>query len=842
VAQASAYGNRIAGEIILARAGWEEIQSIFYSAADLPSEQQAVFLDRACGDNAELRRQVDLLLAADRHPNMITAAVGQAASRLPSATEQMSELIGHRIGSYTITGLLGKGGMGAVYRGVRTDHFSMEVAIKILTHGAKTETALQRFRAERQILAGLRHPNIASLLDGGAMGDGSPYFIMEYVEGRPLLEYATALPTHQRIELFRGICAAVEYAHRKAIVHRDIKPGNILVTSEGTPKLLDFGIAKMLNEEPRSYVTAVGIRILTPGYASPEQLRGEKVTTATDIYSLGAVLYELLTGERFSSRKSKVRPDLDSGVQAILEKALEPDPDRRYTSARQFSEDLDRLFRGPPIRTRRTIIITAALCAASAVGVQVGMRRFGGRVRPSVRSIAILPFNNASGHSEQDYFVDGINAAVTSSLSKIRSLQVISGSSAQSYKGVHRPISEIAKRLGAEMVAEGSVMRAGDRIQISIRLFNASEEAPVWAESYEGNSRDVLTLQNRVSSGIAGVMHVALADAGNATVTEDGALDSGVYDTYLKGRYTLLRATVPDVEHAIQLFTQVLAVNPRYALAYSGLAQSYLILSGMYMTPREAMPKAAAAAQRALAIDPDLAQCHTSLAVVRGWYEFSWGEAVKELKRAIELSPSDAEAYLWYGALLVTTGHPDDGIRQLMLAHRLDPLSAFIETGLGQAFFLARRYEKAVEQMRSVVTSDPDFVHGHLWFGVAYLYMHNYGDAARELERALRMDPLEPQSIAYLACAEAKLGNRNDALTRLNQLVDLKQKVYVSEYLFAIISAGLGSKDVLNHLEAAYESRDDMLSFLPDDALFDEFRSQDRFKMLMTRLGFASRR
>jgi serine/threonine protein kinase len=279
---------------------WSRIEDLFHHAAELGLAERSAFLDRVCADDEVLRREVESLLASDlTGDSLIEAAVRQSAERLPADSRENYELIGKRIGPYSITRLIGKGGMGAVYRAIREDDFRMEVAIKVLKHGTVTEAALSRFRAERQILAGLQHPNIARLLDGGATETGLPYFAMEYVDGTPLLEYATPLSIRQRVELFRAVCSAVQYAHQKRIVHRDIKPSNILVTRDGIPKLLDFGIAKLLDPAGGSTaITSAGARVMTPDYASPEQVRGEPVTTASDVYSLGAVLYELLTGQR----------------------------------------------------------------------------------------------------------------------------------------------------------------------------------------------------------------------------------------------------------------------------------------------------------------------------------------------------------------------------------------------------------------------------------------------------------------------------------------------------------------------------------------------------------------
>jgi serine/threonine protein kinase len=355
---------------------WRQIEELFHQAADLAPADRAAFLRRACDGDEELQREVESLLAADAsRDTFLKAAVADATSLLPSAPDRSAGLIGKRIGPYSITRVIGKGGMGSVYGAVRDDDIRMQVAVKLLARGTDTEAALGRFRAERRILAGLQHPNIARLLDAGATEDGLPYFVMEYVDGSPLLDYATPLSTRQCLELFRSVCAAVQYAHQNLVVHRDLKPGNILVTADGTAKLLDFGIAKLLDPESAGStltLTGTGVRLMTPDYASPEQVRGEPVTTATDIYSLGVILYELLTGRRphhietsspaaieraicleEPTKPSAVNPRLDHDLDNIVLLALRKEPQRRYASVEQFSEDIRRYLEGRPIRARK---------------------------------------------------------------------------------------------------------------------------------------------------------------------------------------------------------------------------------------------------------------------------------------------------------------------------------------------------------------------------------------------------------------------------------------------------------------------------------------------------------
>jgi serine/threonine protein kinase len=387
---------------------WGRIETLFHQAAEIAPAERAAFLDHACGGDAGLRREVESLLAADVVPDsVLRVAIAQAAEHIPAEPDEVAGLIGKRLGRYSIISLIGKGGMGAVYRAVRDEEFRMEVALKVLKRGTETEAALSRFRIERQILAALQHPNITRLLDGGATEDGLPYFVMEYVNAQPLLQYAAPLSIPQRLELFRHVCAAVQYAHQNLIVHRDLKPSNVLVTADGVPKLLDFGIAKLLDPESADFTlapTAAGVRLMTPDYASPEQVRGEPITTAADVYSLGVILYELLTGERphriegsspvaveravcveEPKRPSAVNRHLDRDLDNIVLLALRKEPQRRYASAEQLSEDIRRYLEGRPVRARKDTLgyrtdkyirrhkLGVALAALAMMGVVTGV-------------------------------------------------------------------------------------------------------------------------------------------------------------------------------------------------------------------------------------------------------------------------------------------------------------------------------------------------------------------------------------------------------------------------------------------------------------------------------------
>jgi eukaryotic-like serine/threonine-protein kinase len=858
--------------------GQTRIEELFHQAANLAPADRAMFLNRVCGNDEELRRELQSLLAADATVGRVleTAAVRRFRTDLD---DEGSALVGTQIGRYKITGEIGRGGMGAVYRAVRDDDFRMEVAIKLLKRGTDTDAALSRFRVERQILAGLEHPNIARLLDGGATETGLPWFVMEYVDGTPLLEYAAPLSTPQRIELFRPVCAAVQYAHRNQIVHRDIKPANILVTREGIPKLLDFGIAKLLDatvEGAAAGLTATGMRLMTPDYASPEQMRGEPVTPATDIYSLGAVLYELLTGRRANhietyspggikkeicavepKRPSAVTKNLDPDLDNIVLMALRTEPQRRYASAGQLSEDLSRFLHDLPVHARpetlryrgrkflkrnRVPVMAATLSAAFvlvlALAAVARMRRPAISSDSDIRSIAVLPLENLSGDEGQEYFSNGITDALISDLAGIHALRVTSRTSAMTYQHARPAIPEIGRKLGVETIAEGSVFRAGNQVRITIRLVDALKDRTVWSGTYEGELKDVLTLQSQVAEAIAQEIHVTLTARDQSRVSRQRRVNLDAYDAYLKGRHEYFTSfTQEALENAIGHFQQALALDPGYAPAYLGLADSYYMVSNMYRPPTEVMPKAKSAALKALEFDGTLGEAHATLALVRSVYDFNRGEAEKGFRRAIDLNPSDAVAHLWYGLHLMGLGRFDEAVAEMEQARKLDPVSPAIGVYAVWPLYFARRYDEAIQRLRPMTEMNPDYVHAHALLALCYEQKGELPEAIADMEKAWALDK-EPESLAQLGHIYAIAGRRADALKALRQLKELSRRRYVSVYEFGVLYAGLGERnEAFRWLERVGEDRSEFFAVVNVDPRLEVLHSDPRFRALRRAVG-----
>ena len=676
---------------------WQKVEQIYHSALEREPVQRATFLDEARGGDESLWREVESLLAQEgatgsflEAPALEVAARGLAQDQAGSEGDG-GGLVGKTISRYRVLAKLGAGGMGEIYR-AHDERLQRDVALKVLpAYILADETARKRFRKEALALSKLNHPHIATVYDFDTQ-DGVDFLVMEYVAGATLAKRITdgALPEKEVAQLGIQIAATLEEAQEQGVVHRDLKPGNVMVTPKGQAKVLDFGLAKLVR--PLGDTAATMSMTETPAaagtlpYMPPEQLQGKPVDVRTDLYALGAVLYEMGTGQRaFPERESHrlitailhqtpqppraLNREVSAGLESIIPKALEKDPERRYQSARELRVDLERLS-GPepflatprqPGMTRRQLVALAGVALVALLSVPLGLNVGGLRDRllgtapaPRIESIAVLPLANLSGDPEQDYFAAGMHEALITDLAKLGGFKrVIARSSVMRYQDTDKPLPQIARELNVDAVITGSVLRSGDRVRITAQLINAATQELLWADRYERELRDVLSLQNEIVAAIAREIQLQLTPQEQARLAIARTVNPEAYEDYLQGQFHWYKQSPQGFETALQYFELALEKDPNYTLAYTGIAAVWGSRHQHGLGPtREAGPRAKAAALKALELDSTLAEVQHRLAAVRVWTDWDWEGGEAEFRRALEINPNYAGAHSAYSHLL----------------------------------------------------------------------------------------------------------------------------------------------------------------------------------------------
>jgi serine/threonine protein kinase/tetratricopeptide (TPR) repeat protein len=752
-------------------------------------------------------------------------------------------------GKYRIIQEIGRGGMGIVYKAEDTS-LDRKVAIKFLPEEMyQNPTARSRFIREAKAAAALDHPYICSIYEVGE-AENRLFFAMEYVSGKTLRDRITEgpLPLKQALQIATEIVEALEIAHEKGMIHRDIKPANIMLMEKGHAKILDFGLAKLLPKPSEGELatapiiadtTEPGMVMGTLAYMSPEQVRGQAVDHRSDIFSFGCVLYEMLTGKSAFSRSSAVETMtailkeepleptiIETSVPASLSRAiahcLEKQPGERFQSARDLGFTLQAEARDLPALRGRS----------------------GGATIPGpIRSIAVLPLVSFSAGPEQEFFADSMTDAIITDLAKIGTLRVVSRTSVMQYKRTQKSIREIARELDVDAAVEGSVERAGDRVRIRAHLIRAATDEHIWADAYERDLEDVLVLQNEVARSIAREIHVKLTPGEQAALRSARRVDPEAYQLYLKGRYFWVKRTPESVKKAIGLFEQAISADPTYAHAYSGLADCYMSLGFSFdvgaLPPNEAIPKAKAAAAKALEIAESLAEVHNPLAFIKLNYDWDFSGAETEFKRALELNPGNANAHHWYAHYLIVAGRPKDSLAESNRALELDPLSPIMSVHLGWLYYFLRDYERALDQLNKTIDLDPNY-------GLAYWYIGlvkgQQGAFTEALAAMKRGDELLKDNLvvkADLAHTLAVSGRKAEAVEALRSLLAVSRARYVNPFEIGLVHIGLGLIDeAFQWLNRAYEERSDLVVYLRVDPRLDPIRSDPRFQEIVHRMNF----
>ena len=790
-------------------------------------------------------------------------------------------MVGQRIGHYEIIEKVGEGGMGVVYkaRDHKADRF---VALKLLAATAEASTeATYRLEQEARALADLKHAHIAAIYGRGEF-DGKPYLVFEYLPGGSLREKiqrlkaaGEKLPLDEVFRYGTEVGLGLAHAHRKGVVHRDVKPANVLLTEEGSAKVCDFGLALWLDA---ARVTGAGKTLGTAAYTSPEQAQQLPVDHRSDIFSFGVLLYEITAGEppfRGDHAAAVVydlvntptpplreaRPDAPMGLDHIIQKATAKSPGERYRNMGELLMELREVWNDPSqipsTSTKRhlpksgtakhargrsvghKIAVTAAAVIALIGFTALYSSRQASETPPgnppavSV-SLAVLPFENLSRNPEEDYLADGITETLITNLSKIPSLRVISRTSVMRYRNGGKTVREIAEELNVTRVVEGSVMPAGGQIRVTAQLIDASNEDHLWAESYQRDLADVLSLQQDVASAIAEAVQVQLASRQSLPRGQTAPVNPAAYAAWIRGRILAYQWTPEGVSGAIASFERAIELDADYAPAYAGLAMAYGFQSLLDQAPPgESWPRAREAARKALDLDPTLADAHTVLGFMQSSYDWDWSGAEGLYQRALNLNPGLVDAHLGYAMTsLAPVGRLDEALAHMQQAIELDPLSPAANMALGHLYLFRREEEQAIRQYHNTIDLDSTFPEARINLAFLYLLRSETAKAAAIFPEALDSRP-DLEVVSHLLA-----GRREDALNSLDRLEQLSRVLYVSAVDLAVLNLIVGrNQQALDWLEQGFQDRATDMMFLKVSPVYDSIRAEPRFQELLAKIG-----
>jgi serine/threonine protein kinase/Flp pilus assembly protein TadD len=789
-------------------------------------------------------------------------------------------VIGEKIGHYKVQSSIGAGGMGEIYRASDT-RLRRDVAIKILPENLmKDASAIERFMREAYAASALNHPNILTIFDIGEH-EKTHFIATEFVEGETLRQKINSarLRLTEILDIAIQTADALIAAHEAGIIHRDIKPENIMIRRDGYVKVLDFGIAKL--SEPSAAengltqtaeaetlvqsITAQGMILGTAFYMSPEQARGLRVDARSDVFSLGAVIYEM-TARRlpFSGAtvadviaailKSEPPPlsetvgNLPPEFERIVTKSLNKKRAGRYQTMKDFAEDLKQIRQRLVFETelQRIHISNDVFSSSGEIfplenATQILPKTRKSRTRKAIDSLAVLPLVNSRRDAETEYLSDGITECIINSLSKLPKLRVVPRSTVFRYKNQQTDLQHIGNELGVRAVFAGRILQIGDSVVVNAELVDIANEAQIWGENYRREMTDIFTLLDEIAEDISEKLRLKLSGEEKKQLSKRYTENSEAYQFYLKGRYFVTSKRTEDwIKKGIEYFQKAIDLDPNYALAYSGIAEAYGFLASSTggWRPHDAYPKSEAAALKALELDDTLGEAHCSLGFSRLLYDWNFAEAEREFRRAIELSPNYPNSHDGLGFYLKAVGRHAEAIEKCKQAQKLDPLSPFAHVSLGYAHYFARDYEKAIEECRKALEMDKYSTFAHRNLGLAYLQQGKLEKAIEALCNAVKFSQGGLAFESYLGFAYAVAGKRTEAQEVLASLEDLDKERYVPAYNFAIIHAGLGDFDkTFEWFEKALKERSGFLPFLKVEPVVDCLRGDSRFDDLLRKIG-----
>jgi serine/threonine protein kinase/Tfp pilus assembly protein PilF len=869
----------------------QQIEELYHSALERDSAERVAFINDSCNGDEELRWEVESLLAShERAGDFIEAPVHEAAARLIADNRERS-MVGRAIGRYEIIELLGAGGMGEVYL-ARDKTLGRQVALKLLPdYFTQDEARVRRFQQEARTASGLNHPNILTIYEISQLG-GQHFIATEFIDGETLRDRMahTRAKLGEALEIATQVGAALAAADEAGIAHRDIKPENIMIRRDGYVKVLDFGLAKLTEHESVTVdaeratrvpaKTDPGMVMGTVQYMSPEQARGLTVDGRTDIWSIGVVLYEMVTGEapfagetpshvivsileKEAPLLSRCTPEAPAELERIVDKALRKNRDERYQTVKDLLLDLKSLKQELAVEAHierssaperfalrsssaeyivnqlkdhkrsATLVFATLLIAVTALVYFFYFAKRG----EAIDSVAVLPFVNMSGDPNTEYLSDGLSDSIISSLSQLSTLKVISQSSTLRYKG--RPIDpkQVGQELGVRAVLMGRLVQRGDDLSVSTELVDVRDNRRLWAHQYNRKLADIIAMQEDISLEISEKLRARLSPEERKQLEKHYTENIEAYKAFLQGYHYLLGA---EAEKSIEYFEEAIRIDPSFAPAYAALARAYYGGDNFAQLPQESRKKIESALRKAQELDGNLADVHALLGAIRQDQD-DWPEAEKEFKRAIELNPNGKGVHWYYARYLSAIGRNDEAIAEAKRGLEIDPLSPLRVAIVAYYYLHARQYDQAIELYRKALEMDPNYAWAHANLGRAYVQKGMHKEAVAELQKATALNPqLRGKFEAALGYAYAVSGKKAEAKKILGELNERAKQSHIEPVNFAIIYTGLGDKDrAFEWLEKAYKDRPGP-PYLAIDLMLDSLRSDPRFVDLARRKGLAS--
>ena len=800
-------------------------------------------------------------------------------------------MIGQILLQYRIVEKIGEGGQGTVYRAIDTT-LDRPAVVKVLPPDLTDSASnLVRFEREAKLASSLDHPNICTIF-GLHKVDGVHFIAMQYIEGRNVRELVAGRPLdlRQALSITIQVANALAAAHAQGIVHRDIKARNVMVTRNGTVKVLDFGLAKLIEQPHKTsgdpQLTEVGVPYGTSTYAAPEQAQGLPVDHRGDIFSTGVLLYEMLAGTwpfrgktaldvRYAVVYHRPKPIAEARgedslllqrIQTILDKALAKNPDDRYQRIEDMRDELQEVLRElevdsslgntltdatqsiapralpkPPQHFWTRPVVIGGIGVAAVLIVALSLYAFRGSpaVDPGegINSLAVLPFTNSDPSTE--YLSDGITESLIENLSQVPDLKVKSSSTVFHYKGRNTDAKQIGRELGVHALLSGTVVQRGEELAVSVELIDVRDDSHIWGERYGRKVSEVVALPQQISRDVMLKLRARADGVDHAQITKNYSPDSEAYRLYLQGRYNWNKRTVDGLRKGIEFFGQAIMRDQDYGLAYAGLADCYLLLNVYNVTSAEdSVPKAENAANRALAINPNLPEAHAALGFVTYRYHLKWAEAEQHFKKSISLNPSYATAHQWYGSLLAASGRLNEAVTETKTAHELEPFSLTIYSDYIRTLYYAGQLDQAQREALKLRELDPNFTRAFYELGLVLEEQGKLDEAIAAFRNGLKDSPNNVFGLTALGHALAVAGKKSEAERVIARLQELSKQQYVSPFQTAVIYAGLDNRKMaLDSLEKSREERFNWLPFVEVDPVFKNLRSETRFVELTKSLG-----